>query len=188
MTGYTTGDNLPFPNDVNQPADSPNAFQQLAAATQTALNSDQATLNAHTADLATKIEIAPTSALIAPIGANWSNGVTSGYGQPTVYKFGRIVIAQGLMTRTVALTIADNGTYDVGVDPGGLPAHRRHARRCWVVREQRRQPAIHDDPDADRSRRQRADRVECDRDHGRRPVGQFRWHLLDHLMTLHHHE
>lgn len=35
---YTPGDLLPYPNDYNDPADSPAAFQGLAEATQTALN------------------------------------------------------------------------------------------------------------------------------------------------------
>lgn len=37
MTGYTNPDNLPYPDDYQQPADSPSAFQALAQSVQTAL-------------------------------------------------------------------------------------------------------------------------------------------------------
>lgn len=37
MTGHTSPDNLPFPDDYSAPADSPNSFEELAEATQAAL-------------------------------------------------------------------------------------------------------------------------------------------------------
>lgn len=45
MTAYTTPDGLPYPDDYQQPADSPAAIQALANGTQTALNNhaDKAT-------------------------------------------------------------------------------------------------------------------------------------------------
>lgn len=120
MTGTTTPDGIRFPNDPEAPADSINAFAQLAADTQTALTKRMNSL--------------PTSTLVAPSGG-WSNATTTGYGQPITHKTGQLVVARGLMVRTSTLTLADNGVYQIGlVGAGFRPTVSVVAAAGWYAR------------------------------------------------------
>jgi hypothetical protein len=47
MPGYTTPDNLPYPNDYDDPADSPSVIEDLATASQTALSGRSLTTHRH---------------------------------------------------------------------------------------------------------------------------------------------
>ena len=62
MTTFTTPDNLPYPDDYQQPADSPSSLQALAAATQTGLT---ARAYAH---------LLTYMAELLPAGIHWSIG------------------------------------------------------------------------------------------------------------------
>lgn len=79
MTGYTPGDNLPYPDSYTEPADSPNAFQALALAVQAALDADQAEINARPTGVATEATYVkgPTATVVT----DWNDAIPSGFYQ-----------------------------------------------------------------------------------------------------------
>lgn len=86
MTYWTSPDNLPAPDDYQQPADSPSAIRALADATQTALTSIRAYALARiTQNWGSGVDVAPSQNLVTTwknaieartIGAGW--GLTGG--------------------------------------------------------------------------------------------------------------
>jgi hypothetical protein len=99
MTATTTPDGLRYPDDPEAPADSINAFGQLAVDTQTALNA--------------RMPLAPTGGTLAVNGNFTAVGAF-------VARWGRLVVARGHFNRTTALTVADNGVYQFGTVPAGF--------------------------------------------------------------------
>lgn len=66
MTGYTNPDNLPYPDDYQQPADSPSAFQALAQSVQTALTAAKAyTIGRITQNWGSNTDVAISQAVVS---------------------------------------------------------------------------------------------------------------------------
>lgn len=120
LASTTPGDNLPYPSDYNDPADSPSAFRALAEATQTALD--------------VRMPVAGTTAALASLGAGWVNNNGVSYHGVVLYRFGKIVIAHGMLLRTADLTVADNTLYPLGTVPAGFrPVYSLRFPITWVA-------------------------------------------------------
>lgn len=113
MTGFTPGDLLPYPDDYDQPADSPNALEALAQATQAGLNRRAA--------------LAPSAA-----GVTYATGWRARAPGLSLQRFGSFVVARGMATVTANLTVADNGSYTVCTLPVGFrPPIDVYAAAAW---------------------------------------------------------
>lgn len=124
MTGYTAGDLLPYPNDYEQPADTPNAIQANATAVQTALNK--------------RMPFAYTMGELSA-GSGWAHFAGS-YGNARFNRTGKLIVGYGLLKRTAALTVTDNGTYPLGTLPAGYrPQFDLRLPTAWVASTSSRQ-------------------------------------------------
>lgn len=115
MTGYTSPDQLPYPNGYpGVPADVPNDLQKLATSTQDALIK--------------RAGILPDAVAAVALSTGWVGESTN---VPTVMRYGELVVCRGLANRTTLANIAVNGLVNVGTIPAGYRPKNNGGR--WPV-------------------------------------------------------
>ena len=115
--GQTSPDLLPWP-ETSDPAMVPQDMQELAAATQAAID---------------KRMNASYTAAACTYQSGWVSN-TDSYGGLVLYKTGKLVIARGKARRSSNMTVADNTLYQIGaVPPGYRPAVWLAAAGAWAA-------------------------------------------------------
>jgi hypothetical protein len=117
----TPGDGLPYPNNYQEPADSPAALQALALSTQSALNA--------------RMNVNPAIQVLT-LEAGWKHAITS-YGQAFVFLSGRLVATSGMLLRnSTDLPVTDNVAIKLATIPAGFrPAYSLRVPGAWSARD-----------------------------------------------------